>query len=707
MLNTLRSSLARFISPAKNSMSLGREFLRNGGKRLDPGWSDVFLTDQDLYTGYSYAAIRNRSSSVARIASENIKTDSNKDSYEHPYLPLIWSAPTFSEFQFWSTISTYLDLEGVYYLMAVRAVNDQMVGKIQEFKLLNPYHVKRVLDSNNLSVVGYIESRNGMQREIPKEMIIEMRELNPFDDNNPYSMTDAAKGTQFTLKTSGDYTRKALSKSLNAPGVLATDVILQPEVFKNFVERVRNHTKGEPLFANGAGAIKWESMESDLSKAALKDVNEIGRDELFSIYNVSKTLMGIEQSGTTRDTARVQKDLSIENQVLPRIQLIIDALNLDYQKYYPKDEAKPYLMVENPNATDQDAEIKKNTLKKDMFELYDSMLSKGYNESAAAEYVTGAINIEDLGKPEPVEKIEEKPVVEDVQEDDAQQSLTKKKDEVAHVHTSECEEIFFNSLSDSERQFVDHQQQMLKNSVINVQENLVTEAISNISKFIENDIDQETDIISKSEKRDSEKELVAVLAAFYGTMYLIRGPQVASERSEEFDMPAMFSLDRTARSFIKGISNKVAESHITTVSNEIYQTARDAALAGDGQQQIVSKLRNMYVNEMSKARAKTIADTETNRAFTTAQYYADQQFIKQNKLKGKTYKKWVTQSSNPCEFCMALESEGEIPFEQSFRSIGGSVSAGGKSLKVNFSALDAGTAHPNCFCTYKLIIKKD
>ena len=41
-------------------------------------------------------------------------------------------------------------------------------------------------------------------------MIIEMAELNPFDEDKPFAMTDAAKDSQFTIKTADDYTRADL-----------------------------------------------------------------------------------------------------------------------------------------------------------------------------------------------------------------------------------------------------------------------------------------------------------------------------------------------------------------------------------------------------------------------------------------------------------------------------------------------------------------
>ena len=186
-------------------MSLPKSFLRYGNKKMFPNWTDVEISDRDLYSGYSYAAIRNRSNKVAKTAIDYVYTDSNDDKM-HPYLQLIDTSQTFSVYQFWNTISTYLDLEGVFYLMAVRSVitSDTGVsryGYVKEFKLLNPYNIRRVLDKDTMTVAGYVETKSGMSREIPPEMIIDIRELNPFSDNEPFALTDALKESQFTLKT--------------------------------------------------------------------------------------------------------------------------------------------------------------------------------------------------------------------------------------------------------------------------------------------------------------------------------------------------------------------------------------------------------------------------------------------------------------------------------------------------------------------------
>src|SRR5688572_10399950 len=112
MLKQLRKTLANFISPVQNSPDIGNDFLINGSRRMSGDWSNVVIDDRDLYSGYFYSVIRNRSAAVARIG-EDVRTETKNDKNEfiHPYLELIRNAPNFSEFAFWQYISTYLDLE--------------------------------------------------------------------------------------------------------------------------------------------------------------------------------------------------------------------------------------------------------------------------------------------------------------------------------------------------------------------------------------------------------------------------------------------------------------------------------------------------------------------------------------------------------------------------------------------------------------------
>lgn len=396
-------------------------FLLGGkGKAIKPKWSEVEISDQDMYTGYSYAAIKKRANRSSVLGKKFLYTEGSVSVMEeakaqnkkliHPYLDLIKKSKDFSSRKFWHDISTYLDLEGVYYLMAVRAVGqnkkgEATVGTAQKLVMLNPYNIKRVLKQSDGTLGGYVESKAGLYREIPKEMIIEIRLLNPFDNDLPFSMTDAAKDSQFTIKQAGDYTRHSIQGNINAPGAITTDVIIDDNLFDNFVNRIKNHEKGEPLYGNGAGGINWESMQIDLDKASLDKINEIHRSTLFAVSGVSKTSMGIEESGTGREVSKTQKDDFTENAVMPQIEDIIDALNLDYRRWYPEWDKNEYeILLDNPLESDREAELKDIEIRERELEVRENLLKLGYEYEIAAKYAHGDISLDELGEPtlEPV-----------------------------------------------------------------------------------------------------------------------------------------------------------------------------------------------------------------------------------------------------------------------------------------------------------------
>lgn len=410
----------------KNDVSgrrLATDFLRygNNNKPMLQDWSQVEMSDQDMYTGYSYAAINKRANRASALGKKFLYTEASKPvmeaakkkdvELEHPYLTLIKKSKEFSRRKFWHDISTYLDLEGVYYLMAVRAIGQNAdgttkVGAVQKFVMLNPYEVRRVLKGSTNELGGYIEAHDGVYREIPKEMIIEIRLLNPFDNQVPYSMTDAAKESQFTMKQAGDYARHAIKGNINAPGAITTDVILEDHIFDNFVNHIKNHAKGEPLYGNGAGGIKWESMQIDLDKAALDKINEIHRSTLFAVSGVSKTAMGIEESGTGREVSKTQKDDFTENAVMPQVEDILDALNLDYRRWYPEWEKDEYeILLDNPLESDREAELKDIEIREKELDVREKLVNLGYEYEIAAKYAHGDITLEELGEPTLEEEI--------------------------------------------------------------------------------------------------------------------------------------------------------------------------------------------------------------------------------------------------------------------------------------------------------------
>lgn len=702
-----------------DSLRLSRKFLKYGSQKpLVQDWSQILMTDEDRYVGYMYAAIKRRAARVAYLAEYNLKTEATKSIVDaakkkeeevlHPYLNLIDSSPTFSNYQFWYNISTFLDLEGVFYLMALRNVGEERVGNIQEFKLLNPFNVKRVINKDTLEVGGYIEGRMGMVREFSPGMIIEIRMLNPFSEEEPFGMADAAKDSSFTLKQAGDTTRHSLRNNQAAPGIITTDMEMPTEEFENFRARILKQEKGEPLFGNGAGAITWADMQIDLNKAALDKINEVQRDELIAVSGVSKTMLSIEQSGVTRDTAKVQKDLFVEDSIMPQLQMIIDALNQDYKNHYQAEYKKNEycIYIDNPLGSDRDAELKDIEIRETSYDLCNSLVNKGYDYALAAKYAEGLITLEELGKPK-------NPPVQPALPAAAPPPTPPPAEEYEQKHDDKHDDhidAISNQFDEESQGIINNQQAALQNTVVNIEERVVVAVLNRVTK---NQFDNESDIITKTDRKAYENELEIALAAFYGVILPLYATSVLSRRVKEFNLFGSFKLTGEVKRYIRNTASKAASGHMDTILADLLATAREEALRGASQQEIVSAIRKKYTSQISTTRAKTIARTETNRAFTRSQYEADWQFIQQNDLEGRAFKKWITRSGNPCPLCQAKAEEPPIPFRHPFAELGDEVSAtyveDGKTKvlkqKIGFETVEAGNLHPNCSCIYQLIIE--
>lgn len=722
----IRQRVANFISPTtKNSMGqdISRRFLKYGNnKPLVQDWSQIVMTDQDSYTGYGYGAINNKANRVAQLAENNLITkaskaveDAAKKSSEpitHPYIKLIDESLDFDNYAFWYDISTYLDLEGVYYLFALRNKAGNRTGDIQYFKLLNPFNIRRIINVETKEVGGYVESRDGLVREIPPHMIIDIRELNPFDDNDPYSMIDASKDSTFTMKQSGDYTRHSLKNNMAAPGIISTDVELPTEEFINFRSRVINQEKGEPLFGNGAGAITWDAMQIDMDKAGLKDISEINLSQFTAVSGMSKTMFGIEQSGVTRDSASIQKDLYVENQAMPRLQKIISALNQDYKKYYADDYAKNgyKLVIDNPLKKDREAELKDTEIKTKNVELFTTLVNKGYDEEVAAKYVNGEIDLMELSKPTNPPIMPMLPAAPANKPDNTDDQVHEEQSN-EHEHHHDHVPVVRNALDEDGERMLNTQQAALQNAVVNVEEKLTADVLARVSKA-KNAFENESDIVYQKDRKEAERELELAIATFYGIIFPLYATTVLNRRAQEFGALGSFKLNNATRTYIKETAKKAASSHISTVLDDLLKEVQEQALAGASQQEMTSAIRKKYA-EIGANRAKTIARTETNRAFTRSQYEADKQFITQNGFEGRAYKKWITRSSNPCPFCQAKATEPPIPFDNAFAEVGDELAVtfeenGITKVRkqiVGFENAVAGNLHPNCNCAYQLIIE--
>jgi hypothetical protein len=245
-----------------------------------------------------------------------------------------------------------------------------------------------------------------------------------------------------------------------------------------------------------------------------------------------------------------------------------------------------------------------------------------------------------------------------------------------------------------------------------------------INKVDKNLYDEASEVIAARDRKEQERELVNALLVFYSLVVPLQAQSVMQRRSQEYGKPGTFSMDRVVRHAIDQSSSKAADSHVSTILEDLRQTVkqtmiaegdisriaeavakkypsvtaeelkasvreaakggkrdseiaqslrtkykdasfedllagvREAALKGAEHDQLVKAIRQEY-SHISQTRAKVIAKSETNRAFSMSQFHADRQFLDQNGWTAQAYRKWFAEVPIPASF--AWRSRPRVP----------------------------------------------
>lgn len=388
--------------------------------------ADVLIEPEHLYRGYGYGIIRSVVNTGILTAEENIRTTcsslqreilaKNDDQIEHPYKKLWQNSPYFSEYDFWKKFLTYIQLRGEFFIYMNRKPlagagryklgTKNLMTQTAYMKIINPYEMspydwddegnvktwKRTIKRSN-------PSGQDLVQKIPAYQIIRVSEFDPWKEDKAYSLLEATRENLFTLENAKDYTRHALVNNVNAPGLLAVDGEFQSqEEFDNYVAMLKNHTEGELVIAAGNAKTTYQDMNQNLDGASQEKIRGIERDEMLVTSGVSKSVLGIETTGLTRDVAATQKLTFIERTVVPYIRLMIETLNYDYRTNYAGDFMinKYILHVTTPSLGDKAQELKELEVREEEYNMVQRYVARGYTQKSAAQYVRGEIDVEQL-----------------------------------------------------------------------------------------------------------------------------------------------------------------------------------------------------------------------------------------------------------------------------------------------------------------------
>lgn len=387
---------------------------------------DVEVDAQQLYRGYGYGIIRSVVNSGIIAAEENIRTTCSSlqreilakrdDQIEHPYKKLWQNSPYFSEYDFWKQFLTYIQLKGEFYIYMNRNLlasakryrpgTHNLCGYTNYMKIINPYEMQpKDFDPKTGEVTIWRRTfkapgtTQNLTQDYPAHQIIRVAEFDPWNQTKPYSLLDATKENLFTLENARDYTRHALVNNINAPGMLAVEGQFQSqEEFDNYIALLRDHREGELLIAAGNAKSTYQDMNQNLDGASQEAIRGIERDEIFISSGVSKSVLGVETTGLTRDVAATQKLTFTERTVVPYIRLMLETLNYDYRTMYAGDfiTDKYILRITIPSVGDKTQELKELEIREEEYNMVQRYVDRGYTRKSAAQYVRGEIDVEQL-----------------------------------------------------------------------------------------------------------------------------------------------------------------------------------------------------------------------------------------------------------------------------------------------------------------------
>lgn len=318
------------------------------------------------------------------------------------------------------------------------------------------------------------------------------------------------------------------------------------------------------------------------------------------------------------------------------------------------------------------------------------------------------------------------------------------------------EELFigFNAFTEDQQRQVDLATEQFKQSVQRVDNQILAQYIQAIQA---GDYAQADKILDNTENSQQTHTLIFALLTISAILLPIYALQRINALFSQFGLHTTYVYTKTGQNAIKEQAEKGAASHVHTIAKDLkkqldaaidgelnnadvkanmeakfpklkdsknyladvkdnktmYKYAQDLILNGASRDEIIKKLQENFP-EIAKKRANVIAGNESNRVFTLSQFEADDQFLAQNKLTDKAYKRLVSNTGHPEAICKAIigaTAVHPIPFKQDFIPFGKEfvVKVDGKTHKFtpNYEHLKSGHIHVNCHCRYELMIKRD
>lgn len=724
--NSYADSVAANLRRSFGSVSIN-------GRKTTQGYSAEEIAE--IYRGYIFAAIRKTRNKVADILVNNVEvydpTQGNPkdapvlDNERHPY-QLAIERSTMDDTLFYAGIASFMMILGEAFVFA--GERTMQAGNIKapvDFELLQSNRVVRTYNKEDgKTLQAYkqtLKLPNGLDDityYVPSN-VIALTDLNPTDLRKGYGMIRPVIDEN-SLETMATRLQIAtIANAIKAPGVVSSKEKLEKDDYDELKTQVETRwtsndmdKAGTPIVTNG-GFIDYKSLLEDLDKLAMQKIRSLNRDAFFAVLGVSKTILGIEESGTTRDVSRTQTENWVLDTVMPLVNAILNGFNQDYINNYPVDyKQKPMKMrAIAPIEKDLEQEKGEAEIRKANAETFKLLVESGLDPQQAAEYAD--ITLSDDKK---VIVTEKKPT----------NTITLTAEQLAILQRNGTTPAQPINVDNSSHNHVHHHDpsdlaQHAKNGLTDKEQAKVNEAegklyaaVRELDTGLGETYAKSVNQITTDEQNTYVDALAAALLSYYLVVLPIFGSSRAATMAADFDKELIpFIVSDAIKADLKARLAKVANGHFQTIDAELAKIITAGNRENLPRDVIVRQIREKVSNDVATWEVERLVTTETGNAFRQSTYYADKQFIDGNGFTGKAYKVWQVNSPNPCPYCISINGR-KIPFEENFFNVGDVVEATEQKADgtakqvyypVRFVDVNAGGLHPNCHCDYRLVVE--
>lgn len=277
--------------------------------------------------GYIFACINTRANAIADTEWLAEDTKGNKKEKSLALELLKRPNPFTSQYELFNMTSKYLDTIGQSFWYIAR---DGKYGIPREIWCINPSYVYIVPDKNNY-IKGYVYKCGADNIPLDVDDILMFSNSNPANPYTGVSPLKALASIVETEKYANEYNRNFFYNNASPSGVVSYERTMTDAQFERIKEQWNANYGGisnahkVAILEGGATFQSTGISQKDMDFAVMKGLN---KKEILSVFSVPEIL--ITGEAINRATAEVQENIFYKNAVRPILRLIQDKLNNEF-----------------------------------------------------------------------------------------------------------------------------------------------------------------------------------------------------------------------------------------------------------------------------------------------------------------------------------------------------------------------------------------